>query len=69
MPGLPSAPAEFQVASTCPKAIVGLASVAFAVAGLRKPTVMIDWQPWSMQPLDVAPRSPSRPAPRLKKVL
>ena len=48
MPALPSAPAEFHVASTWPHAIFGLARVAFAVAlAWRKPTVMSVWQPWS----------------------
>ena len=50
MPGVKSSPAEFQVASTCPKAMVGLASVALAVAEpCRKPTVMMVWQPLSIR--------------------
>ena len=49
MPGVKSSPAEFHVASTCANAIVGLASVAFAVAEpCRKPTVTMVWQPWSI---------------------
>jgi hypothetical protein len=49
VPGVKSSPAEFHVASTWANAIVGFASVAFAVAEpWRKPTVMMVWQPSSI---------------------
>jgi hypothetical protein len=50
LPGMKSGPAVFHAVSTCANATVGFATAAAAVASdWRKPTVMIDLQPWSIR--------------------